>query len=79
MNFQEAREQLKELAGSRYNTITYSETTYKGKVRPVCKLYIEEVGHTDDFRTWEEALAQIERMDIGVKPEYQGPEGASHV
>lgn len=79
MNFQEAREQLKELAGSRYSTIHYSETINKGNVRPVCKMYIDDVGHTDDFRTWEEALAQIERMDIGIKPEYQGPKGVNHV
>lgn len=74
MTFQEAKAKLQEIAGGKFNSIDYQETTYRdGETKQGCRLYIEDVKHTDFWPSWELAFDHLAKK-IGEYDPTQAPE-----
>lgn len=67
MTFEEAKAALKEMAQGRYHSISFELTEYQdGRAKPMCSVYIENLGWTSDHATFEDALQEMGRRVNGT-------------
>ena len=67
MNFIEAKEKLKKIAGGDYHSLTYAVSEHTdGDIEVECRIYISDI---DSFtgKTWEEVFNELE--GVHVNPE----------
>lgn len=74
MRFEEAREQLRTIANGSFAAIEYCENQHKSGDKPRVRLYIETVGYTEQYTTWDEAFNAMGRLLRGEPESYEGPE-----
>ena len=63
MTFNDAKTALKALAGGRYHSVKFELTEYvSGEIRTECGVYIDGLGHSNTFLTYDLALANMEAI-----------------
>ena len=67
MTFKEAKAALKKMAEGKYHSIEFEQTEYAdGQIKSECSVYIDNLGHTANHETFEDALHAMGRRVNGT-------------
>jgi len=67
MTFKEAKAAAKEWAEGKHHSVRFELTEYSdGQLKPACSVYIERLGWTSDYETFEDALQAMGRRKNGT-------------